>query len=101
MGFRFRRSIRILPGVRVNFGKRVASVSVGVRGAHVTVGPTGTRTTVGVPGTGFSYTELHKPPASPVEAQVDAPAAGKSARGIVWLALLLAVIVAIVWANVR
>ena len=60
MGFRFRRSIRILPGVRVNLGKRGASVSVGVRGAHVTVGPTGVRQTVGLPGTGMSYT-THRP----------------------------------------
>ncbi|MCU1314919.1 MAG: hypothetical protein JWN63_241 [Candidatus Acidoferrum typicum] len=56
MGFRFRRSAKLLPGVRLNLGKRGASVSVGVRGAHVTYGPTGTRTTVGIPGTGLSYT---------------------------------------------
>ena len=47
--FRFRRSVRILPGVTLNLGKRSASVSIGVRGAHVTVGPTGARTTVGLP----------------------------------------------------
>lgn len=56
MGFRFRRSIRIMPGVRLNLGRRGTSVSVGVRGAHVTVGPSGVRQTVGVPGTGMSYT---------------------------------------------
>jgi Protein of unknown function (DUF4236) len=56
MGFRFRRSIRIAPGVRINIGKTGASVSAGVRGARVTFGRTGTRTTVGVPGTGVSYT---------------------------------------------
>lgn len=100
MGFRFHRSIRILPGVRVNIGKRGASVSVGVRGAHVTVGPTGTRTTVGVSGTGLSYTELHKPGARPVEAGDDAPATGSSVRGFVWFALLLTIIAAIVWVNV-
>lgn len=56
MGFRFRRSIGIIPGVRLNFGRRGASVSLGVRGAHVTVGPRGVRKTVGIPGTGMSYT---------------------------------------------
>jgi len=56
MGFRFRRSIGIIPGVRLNFGRRGTSVSVGVRGAHMTVGPTGVRKTVGIPGTGMSYT---------------------------------------------
>ena len=56
MGFRFRRSIGLLPGVRINLGRRGASVSLGVRGAHVTVGRTGIRNTVGIPGTGMSYT---------------------------------------------
>src|ERR1039457_2456723 len=60
MGFRFRRSIKILPGVRLNFGKRGISTSIGIRGAHVTVGKTGTRTTVGLPGSGLSYTHLEK-----------------------------------------
>jgi len=56
VGFRFRRSIGIIPGVRLNFGRRGTSVSLGVRGAHMTVGPTGVRKTVGIPGTGMSYT---------------------------------------------
>jgi uncharacterized protein DUF4236 len=65
MGFRFRRSVRLFPGVRLNFGKRGVSASVGIRGAHVTVGRTGVRTTVGIPGTGVSYTNfrpLKRPP---------------------------------------
>jgi hypothetical protein len=56
MSFRFRRSFSVIPGVRINLGKRGASVSLGVRGAHVTIGPTGVRNTVGIPGTGASYT---------------------------------------------
>ncbi|MHB8721977.1 MAG: DUF4236 domain-containing protein [Steroidobacteraceae bacterium] len=48
MGFRFRRSVKILPGIRLNFGKRGVSTSIGVRGAHITFGGTGTRTTVGL-----------------------------------------------------
>ncbi len=56
MGFRFRRTFSVIPGVRINFGKRGASVSVGVRGAHVTMGSHGTRASVGIPGTGASYT---------------------------------------------
>jgi hypothetical protein len=55
MGFRFRRSIKILPGFKINLGKRGASLSVGVRGAHTTFGRSGTRTTVGIPGSGLSY----------------------------------------------
>src|ERR1017187_1118579 len=57
MGFRFRRSFKLLPGVRVNLGKRGASVTAGIRGAHITHGVSGTRATVGLPGTGMSYSQ--------------------------------------------
>jgi len=91
VGFRFRRSVRLLPGIRVNLGKRGASVSLGRRGAHVTIGPTGTRTTVGLPGTGLSYTHLEKPgtraPAPVIAETGEAPA--RRGVGLWRLALLL------------
>ena len=55
MGFRFRRSIRIAPGLRVNVGRRGVSLSAGVRGASLTFGSRGTYANVGIPGTGLSY----------------------------------------------
>ena len=56
MAFRFRRSIRIAPGVRLNVGKRGTSLSAGVRGASVTFGgKRGTHANLGIPGTGVSY----------------------------------------------
>src|SRR5438552_3228777 len=58
--FRFRRTFKLLPGLRLNINKKSISASVGVRGAHFTLGTTGTRATVGLPGTGLSYTE-HTP----------------------------------------
>ena len=58
--FRFRRSFRLLPGVRWNLGKRSSSVSLGGRGFHYTIGSAGTRTTVGLPGTGLSYTSVNR-----------------------------------------
>lgn len=57
MAIRFRRSVKIVPGVRLNFGKRGVSVSTGVRGAKVTVGSRGTYGNIGIPGTGLSYRE--------------------------------------------
>lgn len=56
MPLRFRRSIRILPGLRLNLGKRGVSTSFGIRGMHVTLGHGKVRETVGLPGTGLSYT---------------------------------------------
>ena len=79
--FRFRRSFRIAPGLRLNIGKRSTSVSVGVRGAHVTIGNTGTRTTVGVPGTGLSYTEVTPNRIAPNGAASPATA---SLRSAIW-----------------
>ena len=55
MGFRFRKSIRLAPGVRVNMGKRGASLSVGGRGGRMTIGPRGTTVSAGIPGTGIGY----------------------------------------------
>lgn len=58
MGFRFRKSVKIAPGVRLNFGKKSTSVSFGGKGARYTVSSTGRKTaSVGIPGTGLSYVE--------------------------------------------
>lgn len=57
MGFRFRRSIKIAKGVRLNLsGGRGLSLSIGGRGATVNLSSKGTRTTLGIPGTGISWT---------------------------------------------
>ena len=58
--FRFRRSFKILPGLRWNIGKKSSSVSLGGRGFHYTIGSSGARTTVGLPGTGLSYTSVNR-----------------------------------------
>lgn len=60
MGFRFRRSMKIVPGVRLNFSGSGTSVSFGGRGLHYTIGAKGTRTTVGIPGSGLSWTSYQR-----------------------------------------
>lgn len=42
MGVRFRKIIKIAPGVKLNINKKSCSVTVGKRGAHYTVSSTGT-----------------------------------------------------------
>lgn len=65
MGWRFRRSFKILPGLRLNIGKKSVSVSAGPRGLTTTVGKTGVHQNVGLPGTGLSYrTKVEVPKAS-------------------------------------
>ena len=58
MGFRFRRSVRIIPGIRLNFSKSGVSTSIGGRGATINFSKRGTKTTVGLPGSGLSYSTM-------------------------------------------
>ena len=62
MGTRFRKSVKVAPGVRATIGKKGASLSVGTKGARYTVNTSGRKTTtVGVPGTGLSYVSTSSP----------------------------------------
>lgn len=57
MGFRVRKSFKVMPGVRMTVSKSGVSASVGVRGARVTRTASGRVTsTVGIPGSGISHT---------------------------------------------
>ncbi len=51
---RFRRSIKLAPGFRLNFSGSGLSTSVGPRGASMTFGSRGTFFNAGIPGTGLS-----------------------------------------------
>jgi len=57
VALRFRKSVKILPGIRVNFGLKGASVRVGARGASVSIGKQGVYGNVSIPGTGISFRE--------------------------------------------
>lgn len=108
MPFRFRRSVRIAPGIRINLGKRGASVSVGRPGFTVNYAKGRTNYTVGLPGTGMSYTKTVKrqptpvpplvPAAStrPIAASAPAPPAIVSQRssGLPWFAVTVVAAVA-------
>lgn len=56
MPLRFRRSVKIAPGIRLNVSKRGVGVSAGVKGTRVTLHSTGRSTrTIGLPGTGLHW----------------------------------------------
>jgi hypothetical protein len=56
VGFRYRKSVRIAPGIRLNVSRRGVGVSAGVKGLRYSLSPTGRRRrTVSLPGTGISY----------------------------------------------
>ena len=87
MGFRFRRSIKIAPGVRINLSKSGLSTSIGTRGATVNIRGDRVRGTVGIPGTGLSYSEQQR-----------AQGAGVIGEGAMRILIVLAVLILIAFA---
>jgi len=53
MAWNYRRRIKIIPGVHLNFSKNGISTSIGVRGASMTLGKKGTYLNTSVPGLGI------------------------------------------------
>lgn len=103
MGFRFRKSFKIAPGVRLNVNKKSASVSFGAKGFRSSVSTSGRRTrTIGISGTGVSHvsisggkrtrstrhTSSHQKPASPLLLRI----CSKIMLVIAIIALLLALV---------
>lgn len=56
MGLRFRKSVKLGKGLRLNLGKKGVGLSIGGKGATYSINSSGRRTsTVGIAGTGLSY----------------------------------------------
>ncbi len=90
MTLRFRRSIKLLPGVRVNLGLHGAGLSVGPRGFHVGVNRRGMYTSAGIPGTGLYAVHHVRPSAG------EHPRVVGGAGGCGLLLLLVLAIVAVI-----
>ena len=61
MGFRFRKSISLGGGTKLNIGTKSASVSFGTKGVRKTISTSGRETTTfSIPGTGVSYVDPKK-----------------------------------------
>ena len=102
MGFRFRRSVKIAPGIRLNLSKGGVSTSLGGRGATVNVSKRGVRGTVGLPGTGMSYSEklggrTSRARTAPRGSNATGPSGTTSGKPIVWLIVVL--IILAIWLN--
>jgi hypothetical protein len=84
MGFRFRKSINLGGGVKVNLSKKGVGVSTGVKGLRVSHGADGkTRVTASLPGTGISYQEtlIQTSPVKSPEKYV--PRVGKTPKNLI------------------
>lgn len=80
MGFRFHKSIRIAPGLRLNLSKSGLSASLGRPGATVNIGRRGVQGSAGIPGTGLSY-----------RSRIAGGRTGVSVAGVVLVLVILAV----------
>jgi hypothetical protein len=80
MAFRFQKSIKILPGVRLNISKTGVSCTVGTRGASVTARDGNLTGNVGIPGTGLSYRKRLKFPLSKTATPNTEPVSESSQR---------------------
>ena len=61
MPFRFRKRVKLLPGLWLNLGKSGVSTSIGTKGVTVNLKGDAIRTTVSAPGTGISYSSTTRP----------------------------------------
>jgi hypothetical protein len=57
MGLRFRKTVKMLPGVRLNISRSGTGLSIGKPRSSVSIGKRGVQATVGIPGRGVSYSE--------------------------------------------
>ena len=61
MGWNFRKSITIFPGITLNFGTHgFSSISIGSKNLKLNIGGNGKRISTRIPGTGIFYTKRKK-----------------------------------------
>ena len=97
MGLKFRKSIKLAPGVKLDLtGKGISSVSLGKNGAKVNISKKGTRSTVGIPGSGLSYSSYspRKKAATPQQGQ---PLLGNKKLGPFNLIIIVACLIFILF----
>jgi hypothetical protein len=100
--FRFRRSIKIAPGIRLNVNKRSIGVSAGVRGARASINSNGRSTrSIGIPGTGLYYRSQTGPRSRSPRATFDVDPNSTLGTVLAWIggigivAVVVAIIVAV------
>lgn len=100
MALRFRKRIRIAPGVHINLSKTGVSTTLGPRGASINIGKKGAYLNAGIPGTGiYARERIAGPKKTSQQAMKEqlpqiAPPVEKSKKLIEWA--IAAVIVAVI-----
>ncbi|MFU6937403.1 DUF4236 domain-containing protein [Pseudomonas aeruginosa] len=91
MAIRFRKSIKVAPGLRLNISKSGVSTSVGGKGLTANVSKRGVKTTASIPGTGLSASTSY-----PARKRDSREGAGLNATGWAILCLIGLVLVVLI-----
>jgi hypothetical protein len=94
MAIRFRRSIKIAPGLKLNVGKRGGSVRIGGKNAGYTIGTSGRTVSASVPGTGLGFVSRKGRSSKGHQEEVAAPGGGS---GFVRFALWIGAALVVLW----
>lgn len=99
MSLKFKKSIKILPGIKLNISKNgLSSVTIGKQGTSVNISRKGSKATLGIPGTGISYSKkipsLDLPQKSPTIRPSTASDSNHSVSSAKMIILILTVIFA-------
>ncbi len=82
MGFRFRKSFKVAPGIKLNISHKGVGISAGTKGARVSVNSSGRVTkSVSLPGTGISYVKSGKIGAKKTPAKASGASSKASSGG--------------------
>lgn len=102
MALRFRKRLRIAPGVTLNLSRSGISTTLGPRGASVNVGKRGTYLNAGLPGTGIRLRErLDKPDDQRTSRQSPEAQGVVPGRRLTWPWVVIGLVVAILVLSVR
>ena len=109
MGWIFRKSVKILPGLKLNFGKKGTSVTLGSKGGKVTFGKGRTTFSSGIPGTGLYYRETiskkkieqARVKENPQESQPIRSKAANNFWGYIFIILGLCILVAAFYVSLK
>jgi hypothetical protein len=99
MGFRFRKRLRIFPGLWLNLSKKGDSLIVGGSGAMINVSPKGHQESVGIPGSGVSY-RTRRPKFGKPGAPGIAPHGAVTVAHVIYL-ILIALVILWILTHVR
>jgi hypothetical protein len=97
MGLRFRKRIKLFPGLWLNVSKSGVSTSIGGKGLTVNLKGGKVKTTASIPGTGLSYSQTtghHDNSAHQASIGEAAPA---SATIPAWVWLLVIIVAVVLW----